>query len=221
MGISYETRNVPKLLAVWVFNVGFFLSMIEGSLDFGIGNIFQTLLSYIVTDYTDKLPSVGLLTLVTVFNGIFPRSVKELLVFWPAGRPGERAFSHFMLEDSTINKKVLHKHFGPLPSEPDEQNALWVTWLHEFDNNVRIRSVYKRYLFARDWTIIAVAALILAIPMAVWFSETTAQFAYSSAIPIVQCLVARQFARVQGEQLVKSVMVLKGSSVGVHEVNKK
>ena len=220
MEISYKTWNLTKLLAVWVLNVVFFLIMIGGSLDFGIGDISQTLLSYTVTDYLNKLPFLGLLTLVTVFNGLFPRSVKELLVFWPDGRPGKRAFSHFMLKDSTIDKNGLQKYFGPFPSESDEQNALWVTWLHEFDNDARIRSAYGLYLFARDWTIIAVAVLIFAIPMAFWFSEATVQtFLYVAAL-IVQCLMARQVARVQGEQLVKSVMVLKGSSVSVRETIK-
>ncbi len=217
MEISYKTRNVPMLLVVWALNVVVFLGMIEGNLNFGIGEILQSLLSYTVADYADKLLFAGLLTLVTVFNGIFPRSVKECLVFWPASRPGERAFSHFMPKDSTINKKVLQDHFGPLPSEPGEQNALWVTWLHEFDNDVRIRSVYRWYLFARDWTIIAVTALILAIPMAVLFSEIKLQTLSYVIILISQCLIARQFARVQGEQLVMSVMVRKGTSMSVHE----
>ncbi len=217
MEISYKTRNVRVLLGVWALNVAVFLVMIEGNLDFGIGKVLQSLLPYTVADYTDKVLFAGFITLVTVFNGLFPRSVKECLVFWPASRPGERAFSHFMSKDSTINKKVLLKHFGPLPSEPDEQNALWVTWLHEFDNDVRIRSVYRWYLFARDWTIIAVAVLTLAIPMAVLFSEVQLQTLYYVILLIGQCLLARQFARVQGEQLVKSVMVRKGTSVSVHE----
>ena len=220
MEVSYKTRNVPKLLAVWALNVVVFLGLTESSLDFGIGDIPHSPLSYTVTDYTDNLPFVGLLTLVSVFNGIFPRSVKEWLVFWPNSRPGERAFSHFMLKDSAINKKALRKHFGPLPSESDDQNALWVTWLLEFDKDVRIRSVYRRYLFARDWMIIAVAALVLAAPMAVWFSETAVKPFYYVAILVGQCLIARQLARVQGEQLVKSVMVCKGSSVSVRKAIK-
>ena len=220
MEISYKTWNIPKLLAVWVLNVVFFLIMIGGSLDFGVGDISQTLLPYTITDYLNKLPFLGLLTLVTVFNGLFPRSVKELLVFWPDGRPGERAFSHFMLEDSTINKNGLQKHFGPFPSESDEQNALWVTWLHEFDNDVRIRSAYGLYLFARDWMIIAVAILIFATPMAFWFSDAkVVSFCYV-AVLIVQCLMARQVARVQGEQLVKSVMVRKGFSASSRKTMK-
>lgn len=220
MEISYKTKNVPMLLGVWALNVAVFLGMIESNLDFAIGDVLQSLLPYIVADYSDKVLFALLVALVTVFNGIFPRSVKEFLVFWPASRPGERAFSHFMPKDSTINKKVLQKHFGPLPSESDEQNALWVTWLHEFDNDVRIRSVYRRYLFARDWTIIAVAVLILAIPVAVLFSEVKLQTLYYVILLIGQCLLARQFARVQGEQLVRSVMVRKGSSVSVHETVK-
>ncbi len=125
-----------------------------------------------------------------------------------------------MTKDSSINKKVLLEHCGPLPSEPDEQNALWVTWLHEFDNDVRIRPAYTQYLFARDWTTIAVTILILAIPMAIWFSESKVQSLYYVIFLISQCVLARQLARVQGKQLVTSVMARKGSSLSVPEAMK-
>lgn len=215
MAVSYKTRNVPKLLTAWVLNVVVFLGIVEGNLDSWKGETLRVLLSDTVTGHTAGWPFIGSLTLVSIFNGFFPRSVKERLVFWPADRPGSRAFSHFMSRDSTINEKVLLKHCGPLLSDPDEQNALWVTWLHEFDNDVRIRSAYILYLFARDWTTIAVTTLILASPVALWFSEAKVQGLCYAVVLVLQCLVARRLARIQGEQLVTSVMARKGSSLSV------
>ena len=92
-----------------------------------------------------------------------------------------------MLKDSTINRKALEAHFGPFPSESDEQNALWAGWLAEFANDARVRPSYGLYLFARDWMVIAVATLAVAGPLALWFAEDAGRaLSYGvSAVPKV------------------------------------
>ena len=96
-------------------------------------------------------------------------------MFWTKPRPGCRAFSELMLKDSTIDRKALQEHFGPLPTDPDEQNALWVKWLNEFSDDIRVESTYGMYLFTRDWTTIAAITLAVATPAALWLSEAPAQ----------------------------------------------
>ena len=124
MEISLKARNVPKLLVVWALNVAVFSGVVTGILDVRDVGALQALLSEAANDLGAGWPYVGLLTVVSIFNGAVPRLVKERLVFWPSPRPGSRAFSHFMHKDSTINRKALQEHFGPLPSDPDEQNAV-------------------------------------------------------------------------------------------------
>ena len=214
MKISLKARNVPKLLVVWALNVAVFSGVVTGILDVRDVGALQALLSEAANDLGAGWPYVGLLTVVSIFNGAVPRLVKERLVFWPSPRPGSRAFSHFMDKDSTINRKALQEHFGPLPSDPDEQNALWVKWLHEFADDARVRPAYGLYLFARDWTTVAATTLVLAGPMALWLAEDAERTLWYVVVLLGQCALARWLARVQGEQLVRSIMSCKGSSLG-------
>ena len=157
--------------------------------------------------------SVALLTAVIILNGLVPRGAKEFLVFWPASRPSSRAFNHFLFRDSTINRKALEQHFAPFPSEPDEQNALWAEWLNEFAHDARVRPAYGLYLFARDWTAVAVFMLLVVVPVALWLSEQPTGVLWYAVALLVQCVLARWLAQVQVEQLVMTVMSCKGSSV--------
>ena len=167
------------------------------------------LFSVIETDPWGHWPYISLLTVVSVFNGAFPRWFKESLVFWPALRRFS-CFSHFMHKDSTIDWKTLQAHFGPFPTDSDEQNALWVGWLGEFSNDPRVLSSYGQYLFARDWMVISTATLVVAGPLSLWLSAETGRALAYGVVLVCQCAVARWVARVQGEQLVKTVMSCKG-----------
>ncbi len=216
MTATLKSLNYPKLLLVWFLNVTVFSGVLSGVLDVGDPESLRALFTAIEADPWAGWPYIGLLTLVSVFNGAFPRRVKEALVFWPAPRPGARAFSHFMHKDSTIDRKVLQAHFAPLPSDPDDQNFLWREWLAEFSNDPRVRSSYGPYLFARDWLVIAVATLVVAGPISLWFTVDVGRaFAYG-AVLVCQCVIARWMARVQGEQFVMTVMSCKGSSLASH-----
>ena len=126
-----------------------------------------------------------------------------------------------MLKESTIDRKALQKHFGPLPSEPDEQNALWVKWLNEFSDDIRVESTYGMYLFTRDWTTIAAITLAVATPVALWLSDDTVGALSYGGFVLLQYTFAAWVARVQGEQLVMSVMSCKGTSLNTRPGSKK
>jgi len=213
MKVSLKAWNLPRLLIVWVLNVAVFSGVLTGAVDIQNIDVLRALLTEVAEEPEAGWPFAGLVTVITIFNGAIPRSVKERLVFWPAPRPGSRAFSHFMLKDSTINRSLLREHFDPLPSLPDEQNALWAGWLHEFENDARVRPTYGLYLFARDWTAIALATWMLATPLAIVFAENVSQALWYCAVLLVQFAFARWLARVQGEQLVMSVMASKATSM--------
>ena len=219
MKVSLKARNVPKLLVVWVLNVVAFYGVAIGGEGFRDVQALWGIVSELAASPAHVWASVAawvsvaLLTAVIVLNGFVPRRAKEFLVFWPASRPGSRAFDHFLFRDSTINRKTLERHFAPLPSEPDEQNALWAEWLNEFEDDARIRPTYGLYLFARDWTAVAVFMLIVAAPAALWLSEETKGALWYPVVLLAQCVLARWLARVQGEQLSMSVLSCKGSSL--------
>ena len=221
MKISLKARNVPKLLFIWALNVAVFSGVVTGSVDIRDVEGVWELLSEVTNDPRSGWLYAGLLTLVSIFNGAVPRPVKERLVFWPTPRPGSRAFSHFMLKDSTINRKVLQQQFHPLPSDSDEQNALWVGWLHEFEDDARVRPAYGLYLLARDWTTASAITLIAASPIVLWLAEDAERTLWYAVFLLGQWALARRVARVQGEQLVMSVMSCKGSSLGARTGDEK
>ena len=213
MKVSLKASNVPRLLFVWVVNVTALWATVEGALVADNLQHLQNLIAGVTADPGSSWPYLGLVTVVTIFNGAIPRNTKEFLVFWPKPRPGARAFSHFMDRDSTINAKALREQFGPLPTGPWEQNALWAGWLNQFENDQRVRPTYRLYLFARDWTAIATATLLLALPVAVWFTDDAASVLCYGALLVAQFALSRWLAHVQGERLVMSVLSSKTSSL--------
>ena len=221
MKISLKTRNLPKLLIVWAVNVAVFSGVVTGVLDVWDVEALRALAAEIARNPGAGWPYVGLVTVVTIFNGTVPRPIKERLVFWAKPRPGCRAVSELMLKDSTIDRKALEEHFGPLPSEHDEQNALWVKWLNEFSDDVRVESTYGMYLFTRDWTTIAAITLAVATPAALWLSDDTVGALSYGGFVLLQYAFAAWVARVQGEQLVMSVMSCKGTSLNTRPGGKK
>ena len=209
-------------MIVWAVNVAVFSGVVKGVLDvWDVEASLRGLAAQIAQDPAAGWPYVGLVTIVSIFNGSVPRPVKERLVFWTKPRPGCRAFSELMLKDSTIDRKALQEHFGPLPTDPDEQNALWVKWLNEFSDDIRVGSTYGMYLFTRDWTTIAAITLALATPAALWLSEDSVQALSYGGFVLLQYAFAAWVARVQGEQLVMSVMSCKGTSLNIWPGDKK
>ena len=212
--ISLKARNVPKLLSVWVVNVAIFSGVSSGALDVRDLDAMSALMARMAQNPWAGWPYAALLTLVSVFNGMVSRRVKERLVFWRSPRPGARAFSHFMHRDSTIDRNAIEERFAPLPIEPDEQNALWARWLNEFEDDARVRPAYGLYLFGRDWTTIAAATFIVGCPLALALGEDRTKTLWYGVVIVGQYLLARLLARVQAEQMVMSVMACKGASLG-------
>ena len=213
MKVSLKARNVPKLAVVWVVNIAVFSGIVTGVLDVRDVEALRALASELARDPWAGLPYAGLLILVSILNGSIRRPLKERLVFWPESRPGCRAFSDLMFKDSTIDRKALEEHFGPLPTDPDEQNRLWLPWLHEYEDDARVRPAYGWYLFARDWMAFATVTFLFAGPLALWLSEDLARAFWYPVVLLGQCAIARRLARVQGEQFVMSVLSCKASSL--------
>ena len=88
MNISLKTKNIPKLLIVWAVNVAVFSGVVKGVLDVWDVEALRGLAAQIAQDPAAGWPYVGLVTIVSIFNGSVPRPIKERLVFWTKPRPG-------------------------------------------------------------------------------------------------------------------------------------
>ena len=213
MKVSLNARNLPRLCTAWALNVAVFSGIVTGALDVRDLESLRALSSEIGTDPWAGWPYAVFLTLVSVFNGAFPRSFKKA---WCSGRhlapvpvPSVTSCSGTRRSTGTRYRRT----FAPFPSDPDEQNALWAGWLNEFEDDARVRPAYGHYLFARDWTAIAVATLVLAGPLALWLAADVGRALAYGVVLLCQCAIARWIARVRGEQLVMSVLSCKGSSL--------
>ena len=98
------------------------------------------------------------------------------------------------------------------------RTRFWAAWLNEFADDARVGPAYGLYLFARDWTVVAAFLLIVAAPAALWFSEEAKGVLWYPVALLVQCVLARWLAHVQGEQLVMSGLSCKGSSFVSHTI---
>ena len=78
---------------------------------------------------------------------------------------------------------------------------------------MRVAPTYGMYLFTRDWTTIAATTLAIATPLALLVSDDTIQALAYAGFLLLQYVFAAWVARVQGEQLVMSVMSCKGTSL--------
>ena len=209
--VSHKTVNTPKLLAFWFVNIAIF--SVVSTAELGVQSWSEILRSittgYSLLDIAQWVSIASIIMLASIFNLGVPRAWKEKLVFCTQPRPGERAFSDLIKQDSTIDRKAIEAAFDPLPTDPGEQNRLWVRWLHEFDQDVRVKDVYKKYLWTRDCTAKAIAVIICG-NVAVLFAATCYynSFLYFG-ITFLQYFCIRLAAKNQGEQLVKTVLVCK------------
>ena len=73
--ISLKSRNIPKLLIVWAVNVAVFSGVVTGGLDVWDVEALRALAAQIEQDPAAGWPYVGLVTIVSIFNGSVRRPI--------------------------------------------------------------------------------------------------------------------------------------------------
>lgn len=101
-----------------------------------------------------------------VLQELFPRSVKEVLVFWRLRDrvPGCRAFTGIAPKDPRVDPTDLAVLLSSTPMTPTEQNALWYKWLKATEGDPAIADNHRRFLILRDSAVL-LALLTLATPV--------------------------------------------------------
>lgn len=142
---------------------------------------------------------------------LFPRSVKEVLVFWRLRDrlPGCRAFTEIAPKDARIDPTNLAVLLPTAPMSPTEQNALWYKWLQSNESDPAIADNHRRFLILRDS---AVLLALLALVTPVLLTLTPDNFNRTLMLA-VGCLVAyvavAQSARNAAVRLVGNVVARK------------
>lgn len=109
-----------------------------------------------IANYIEWGKTIGIFVFINLFvsliNGLIPRGLKEIIVFWRIKNrlPGFYSFSKYALKDSRISMKDLNIKLGILPSLPKEQNELWYKIYKEFENDSQILEIHRLYVLSRD-----------------------------------------------------------------------
>ena len=146
-----------------------------------------------------------------VLQELFPRSVKEVLVFWRLRDrvPGCRAFTRIAPEDPRVDPTDLAVLLPSTPMTPTEQNALWYKWLKVTESDPAIADNHRRFLILRDSAVL-LALLTLASPvLLLWPASDPARTLMLGGGVLLTYVVVALSARNAAVRLVGNVVARK------------
>lgn len=102
-------------------------------------------------------------TIPFILNGLLTSDLKAILVYWRINNfyPGHRIFTEIMNQDCRIDKSVLIKQYGVLPTLPQEQNKLWYKIFKSYEYDTMIFQSHRDSLLSRDLTGLSFIFLVL------------------------------------------------------------
>lgn len=143
-----------------------------------------------------------------VLLGLVPARLRDRLIHWRWRHPlpGSRAFSKFGPADPRVDMALLEQTYGPLPTDPGEQDRLFYKVYSARADTVGVLDAHKSYLAARDIGIINLILFILLPGFAWWAAGDGVQTsAYASALLLSYLLMAIA-AQVYGGRLVENAL---------------
>lgn len=146
-----------------------------------------------------------------VLQELFPRSVKEVLVFWRLRDrvPGCRAFTGIAPKDPRVDPTDLAVLLPSTPMTPTEQNALWYKWLKVTESDPAIADNHRRFLILRDSAVL-LALLTLATPvLLLWPASDPARTLMLGGGVLLTYVVVALSARNAAVRLVGNVVARK------------
>lgn len=157
-------------------------------------------------------PSVGLIA-IGALTGIVDQNWKARLVFlrWAHPLPGSRAFSYYVHRDTRINATRLEKKYGPFPSDPGQQNALWYQLYKTVSDRAEVSQVHRDFLINRDLAALALLSFIVAVPVAYYAAPAAGAAKMLAMILAGEYLVFRQAAASYGARMVATVLTIKSA----------
>lgn len=105
-----------------------------------------------------------------VLQELFPRWVKEVLVFWRLRDrvPGCRAFTAIAPKDARVDPTDLAVLIPSKPMTPTEQNALWFKWLKATEGDPAIADNHRRFLILRDCAVLLALLTLVTPALLIW-----------------------------------------------------
>ena len=209
MAISLKDANRLPLLAVVLVNFVCFYAAIK------IGSIFAGTLHEAVGSLTNTnvlLVGTGLI-FVGLLNAQLSSETKTRIIFlrWQNPLPGSQAFTRYMNTDSRIDVTNLEKKYGPLPTDPKAQNAIWYKLYKSIEEHPSVMQVHREFLFTRDYSCLSLMMMILLGSAGLFQIPSSRTTIVYFVILIFQFLLASQAARNHGRRFVTTVLALKSA----------
>ena len=162
----------------------------------------------------EALPAGLGIALTGIINAQLSPEAKSRLVFmsWSNPLPGCEAFTRHAKSDSRVDVSSLEHTYGPLPTDPREQNALWYKLYKSVEQEPSVRQVHRAFLFTRDYMCLALMlVVVLGITGFFQISSTRTALIYLGLL-LLQFLLAGQAARNHGKRFVTTVLAIKGAT---------
>lgn len=160
------------------------------------------------------LPAGLGLVLTGVINAQLSPEMKARIVFmsWRDPLPGCKAFTCHAQSDARVDVACLELTYGPLPTAPREQNALWYKLYKTIEQEPAVRQSHRAFLFTRDYTSLALMFVaVLGVAGFIQIPSTQIAFIYLGLL-LLQLVLAGQAARNHGKRFVTTVLAIKGAA---------
>lgn len=160
------------------------------------------------------LPAGLGLVLTGVVNAQLSPEMKARVVFmsWRDPLPGCKAFTCHARSDARVDVACLELTYGPLPTAPREQNALWYKLYKTIEQEPAVRQAHRAFLFTRDYASLALMfAAVLGVAGFIQIPSTRVALIYLGLL-LLQFALAGQAARNHGKRFVTTVLAIKGAA---------
>jgi hypothetical protein len=167
----------------------------------------------LVRHLSEALPAGLGVILTGILNAQFSPEAKARIVFlrWRNCLPGCEAFTCYAQSDPRVDLAALEKAYGPLPTDPKQQNSLWYKFYKSVESEPAVTQVHRAFLFARDYTCLALLMIVvLGVAGVLQIPSKRTALIYLLVL-VLQFLIASQAARNNGKRFVTTVLAIKGA----------
>jgi hypothetical protein len=202
MSTALKSRNSLGLYGLMAGNLGLFYGAVQHNaiLSFDWADLLKRA--------NEAIPAGLGIALTGILNAQLTPLAKARFVFlkWKDPLPGSEAFSKYGPSDSRVDMEALKANWGPLPTAPAKQNALWYRMYKTVESSSSVLHAHHSFLFARDYSCLGLLLLITLTPVAYFEIQSVATVILYAAILVLQVVLSSRAARTHGFRFVTNVL---------------
>lgn len=207
MAKSLKDQNRWPFLLVVLANVAVFYLVVK------TGALTAHGVDELVKNWKSALPSGATFVLTSVLNEFLSTSAKARIVFWrwKDPLPGSQAFTKYAQVDPRVDIAELSAKFGPLPTKPHDQNALWYKLYKSVGGDAAVQEIHRNFLFTRDYATASLLLLLVLGGLGFWLIPSVLTASLYCLAMLAQYLLTRQAAKNHGVRFVTTVLAIKSA----------